>query len=109
MLEDYLEANDCYDLVKLFYKNNFNVELPNLIYKEVDCLKLLNDISLYNQFHLISEPKIGDLIAVKRNNEIIHLGVVYNNNTMLHKLNTIQLNSIEILARKFTLNFYRLN
>lgn len=80
---------DCWGLVVLFYKNEFNVDLPSYDrwYVDVENLEVLdytvtnNRATLYEE---VKEPKYGDIVLFRIKGYVVHCGIVLNNNMFLH-------------------------
>lgn len=81
---------DCFGLVKLIYKNEFNVTLPDCDdyaknWELTDAKKILR---LYTKFGFkkVPDTKFGDVILINESNYPKHLGVVINDGYFLHTL-----------------------
>ena len=78
---------DCWGLVRLVYKEQYNIEIPSFA----------EDYESYNEKHIqeliligkenwtkVSEPSIGDAILLRINGLFMHVGVVVSDNQFIH-------------------------
>jgi cell wall-associated NlpC family hydrolase len=82
------EGFDCYGLAIEFYKNEFNIDLPDLFYSESNDKLCAHSVFKYlsTKFVLVDEPKFGDIVAIKLHNFIIHVGIYLREDMVLHSI-----------------------
>jgi len=81
---------DCWGLVVMFYKNEYNIILPR--YDNIttstssieDVSQELVTTDCYKHFNTVQKSKAGDLILLRIGNHPIHVGIVIDNKMMLH-------------------------
>jgi cell wall-associated NlpC family hydrolase len=105
---------DCYGLLKLFYKEEFGIELIDYKNEIKMCDEeryhaLISD-NIGNEFEEVNNADIGDMVMLFNSNGIAtHVGIVISNNKILHATDgsicTANLNAIK---RKGNGVFYRL-
>lgn len=81
-------AYDCWGLVRLFYKQEFGIELPCFISEyghERDIIGITKTVDSARPFWSpVVFPRIGDVILCRINAFPLHTGVMINRSTMLH-------------------------
>ena len=104
---------DCYNLVKLIYKEVYNKDILNTNVKHYESEKINNqyqDESL--NWLKVDEAKEGDIVAIRLDSNIpkivTHFGVMINNHQMIHTTKTTNC-IIENIAKyhKLTSGIYR--
>lgn len=72
------ETYNCFDLVKEFYKDHFNVELKNYFEGEIPTPQKVEVLIISNKgdFIKVDSPEFGDLVVLKIYGLECHLGVV---------------------------------
>jgi cell wall-associated NlpC family hydrolase len=83
------DGADCYGLVRLIYKNELNIDLPDLIeaYESAndrEALEGVIDAESKTRWKETTKPKEFDVIVLKMCGAPSHLGVVIKNNYMIH-------------------------
>lgn len=82
---------DCVTLIQLFYKNEFNIDLPDEsrdeMWYEKDPNKIVNNIDRFGFVKVGNEPlKVGDIIGIKIKQEMpSHLLIYVGNDQILHQ------------------------
>jgi cell wall-associated NlpC family hydrolase len=85
---------DCWGLVRIFYKDILNIELPsfeniylneNRNYSETsDNIEREKIKEKRDRFKQVNNPKYGDIILISLMGRPIHIGVALDNKTMIH-------------------------
>ena len=77
---------DCWGLVRLFYQNELNIELPSYVYDESFNPEELNELAEKEKAAWakvpLGEEKVGDVILLRLLNP--HVGIVLKRGTMVH-------------------------
>ena len=79
------ESYDCYELIQLFYKNLFNINLETLYLTRPDkqtTNKFIEDEK--TEWLEVQEPKFGDIILIRINGLPCHVGIYINDSVFLH-------------------------
>lgn len=117
MIADYLfqqwtEEKNCWWLVRHYYKNQLNIELPLYCVSVPDFrqrVPLILD-SLKKDWQPIPENVINCLVAMGRKSEITHVGICISENKILHMLegHSGKVEDLSTLRKSFkTINFYK--
>ena len=75
-----LDGLDCYGLVKLIYKEQYNLSLPDWLIDEVDLRGRsgqISDIVCSGQFTEMDKPDDGDIAVCFRTKLAHHIGIFY--------------------------------
>jgi cell wall-associated NlpC family hydrolase len=83
------EKFNCWQLVCKVYREQFDINLPNLDSEYVDSLdrkniKKLYERELYLNWRQKEKPDVGDTIVLTIKNQPWHVGIVVSKNKMLH-------------------------
>ena len=84
------ESCDCFGLVQLFYKHEFNIELPSYVEayeNEKDRDAICNEINKERKLSGWTEthdPEYGNLIVLNILGRPLHLGIMLNNTDFIH-------------------------
>lgn len=79
---------DCLGLVKLFYLQEFKIELPEYTDYEInwylsDALRVTKSYKRFG-FEKVTNPEYGDILLLNQSGYPKHLGVVINDGCVLH-------------------------
>jgi hypothetical protein len=78
---------DCWGLVRLFYKQEYNIDLPSYTeeYSGAYDTRILGMMDLYkNNWSQVQEPEIGSVIVFNILGEPFHVGVYIGDNKFIH-------------------------
>ncbi len=106
------QENDCLSLVRLFYKEEFNIDLIDTIRDKNWSIdepnRIINNFRSFG-FKEVNDLKYGDVIAVGDKTKPSHLMIYLNNDQILHqRINTYS--TVEIYndsLKKITSNVFR--
>lgn len=89
---------DCYGLVKLIYKNEFNINLPDYSSNYTPNSDDDEIIDIYKKevtkWRQVDKPKIGSVVYLMVLGQPKHVGVVINEKQFLHNINEKSSSSI---------------
>jgi len=78
-------AFDCYELVQLFYKKVFCIELDTLYQVKPSSTEAKNLVkSNLENFNKVTKPQFGDIIILKILGLPVHVGIYIDNERFLH-------------------------
>lgn len=78
---------NCYSLVRLFYRQEFSMELPHYDLEKRRPIKtpeIIYQLGDDNGFTQVKAPRYGDVLLLTENNRYQHLGVVIEDGYFLH-------------------------
>ncbi len=80
------EKYNCFDLVKEFYKDQFDIELKNYYEGEIPNPSQVEVLITSNKgdFFRVEKPRFGDLVVLRIYGIECHLGVVITEHAFLH-------------------------
>lgn len=104
------EERNCFELVQVFYKENFDIEIKNYFEGPVpsreECQTLI--VSNKGDFIEVKEPEFGDIVVIKFYGIECHLGIVVTKDQFLHTAKDIGCNIDRIDRYKHMISgFYR--
>lgn len=84
------EKADCWEVVKFFYKNAFNVDLSQYDQESENPESVARYIN-FNKKNLIEtkDPRVGDIILFRMLGHNAHVGVYLDNRRFLHSVERI--------------------
>ncbi|NOR27614.1 MAG: hypothetical protein GQ540_03685 [Lutibacter sp.] len=84
-----LEGCDCFGLVKLIYKEQFNIILPDYLYKDTNDIEAINDsLSVgKNMYEKVNSPLYGNLVLFNIVGMPMHIGFCLGHGKFLHVSN----------------------
>ena len=107
---------DCWGLVQLFYKREYDKNLPDYtaVYENTKDLRIAKTIIDQKEKHWkeVKTPKEGDVILCRMNNHPMHVGIYKDGGFMLHieKGNNASIENINGLKwKRRILGIYRLS
>lgn len=89
------EGADCYGLVRLIYKEELSIILPEFLSSCKDSKRIWSDYlkQISEHWDLVKEPKLYDVIAMSYDPQhpkiVTHFGIYIGNGMMLHTLQGI--------------------
>lgn len=78
---------DCWGLVRLVYKEQFNIDIPSFVtdYESDDSSRIAELISIGKEhWSKVVQPEVGDVILLRISGLFMHVGVVISPNEFLH-------------------------
>jgi cell wall-associated NlpC family hydrolase len=80
---------DCWGLVYLYYKHEYNIELPTYTswYIDVENLSVLDytvNTNKNKDYILVDKPQVGDIVLFRIKGYVVHCGVYIGNGEFLH-------------------------
>jgi cell wall-associated NlpC family hydrolase len=83
-----LAGCDCWGLIRLIYKNEFGIDLPDMgpLYNHVSDMSGMANIYVDQlpKWEKTQAPKTGDVVLLRIQSVPIHVGIVLDGSTMLH-------------------------
>lgn len=118
MIKDYIglpyknKEMDCYSFARLFYKNEFNIELPDytssydLSTNQVQIDKAITVNSERDKWYRKGIPEYGDLLFFKIQGYVRHVGIYIGDNKMIHSYpgRDVCIESLDSLIWENTIN-----
>lgn len=105
-------GTNCYGLVRLFYKEHLNIEIPELKVQSQHSNRVwatyLNEIQ--GNWITVEEPELYDVVAmaqdVRHPRIVQHVGIYLGNGKILHTLNKIESHVVSIENVKHSIKGY---
>jgi len=110
------EGVDCWGLLRLFYKEIFNIVLPSYhenyqtAFDEKEISQLINNKKTDWYPVQYNDINFGDGVLLRLKGEPMHIGIVLRKNKMLHvteKTNSVVENYSGLIWRKRIIGFFR--
>lgn len=83
-----LKGCDCWGLVCLYYKKEYNITLESMetMYYDVNDIPLMSGVLEYQKkkWNKTDKPQKGDVVVFKIKNMPVHCGIYIGNNKFLH-------------------------
>lgn len=110
--EQSFDGANCYGLVRLFYREQLGIEIPELAvhsdHSNVVWATYLKEIS--ENWVRVDEPEFGDVVAMAqdiRHPRIVqHVGVYIGGGKVLHTLNKIQSHVVTLESIRYSVKGY---
>lgn len=86
------ETYNCLDLVKEFYKDNFNIEVKNYYEGDTPDRRQVESLIISNRGDFVKvedRPRFGDLVVIRLYGIECHIGVCVDRYHFLHSIKTI--------------------
>lgn len=85
------EQYNCFDLVKEFYRDKFNLELKNYFEGPVPNRKDVESLIVTNKgdFVRVEKPQFGDIVVIRLFGLECHIGVVIESGKFLHSARNV--------------------
>lgn len=84
------EGVDCWGLVKLIMREQFNLELSDFKYADagnrIESERLFANADELQNWYQVTEPLIGDLVALRIFGNVCHFGICAGSRYFLHSL-----------------------
>jgi cell wall-associated NlpC family hydrolase len=112
LFQTWTEEKNCWWLVRDFYKNQLQIELP--VYS-VDLLEVNKRVSMFakslkKDWLRLPEPEINCVVAMGRKQEIIHVGIYVAKDKVLHLIEGFsgKIEKLQQLEKTYkTIRFYQ--